>query len=122
MIIGLVVLSGTIVMLNFRYERQFSASLEQEVNRQKEKLQKSEARYQGLVENAADLIYTVDDTAASSPSTATPPTSFAMARSPQGRTRRRRRSRAHPRTSSAAPFTTSLPKNPPTSTWTGCGR
>ncbi len=60
-IIGLVVLSGTIVMLNFRYERQFSESLEQEVSRQKEKLQKSEARYQGLVENAADLIYTVDD-------------------------------------------------------------
>ena len=43
-IIGLVVLSGTIVMLNFRYERQFSASLEEEVQRQKEKLQKSEAR------------------------------------------------------------------------------
>jgi two-component system NtrC family sensor kinase len=60
-IIGLVVLSGTIVMLNFRFERQFSASLEEEVNRQKEALQKSEARYQGLVENAADLIYTVDD-------------------------------------------------------------
>jgi len=60
-IIGLVVLSGTIVMLNFRYERQFSESLEQEVTRQKDKLQKSEARYQGLVENAADLIYTVDD-------------------------------------------------------------
>ncbi|MCX5888301.1 MAG: ATP-binding protein [Deltaproteobacteria bacterium] len=60
-IIGLVVLSGTIVMLNFRYERQFTESLEQEVSRQKEKLQKSEARYQGLVENAADLIYTVDD-------------------------------------------------------------
>ena len=59
-IIGLVVLSGTIMMLNFRYERQFSESLEQEVTRQKEKLQKSEARYQGLVENAADLIYTVD--------------------------------------------------------------
>lgn len=60
-IIGLVVLSGTIVMLNFRYERQFSEHLEQEVTRQKEKLQKSEARYQGLVENAADLIYTVDN-------------------------------------------------------------
>jgi PAS domain S-box-containing protein len=60
-IIGLVVLSGTIVMLNFRYERQFSASLEEEVQRQKEKLQKSEARYQGLVENAPDLIYTVDE-------------------------------------------------------------
>jgi two-component system NtrC family sensor kinase len=60
-IIGLVVLSGTIVMLNFRYERQFSASLEEEVQRQKEKLQKSEARYQGLVENAPDLIYSVDE-------------------------------------------------------------
>ena len=60
-IIGFFVLSGTIVMLNFRYERQFSASLEEEVNRQKEKLQKSEARYQALVENAADLIYTVDE-------------------------------------------------------------
>ncbi|MFA4903766.1 MAG: ATP-binding protein [Desulfobaccales bacterium] len=59
-IIGLVVLSGTIVMLNFRYEQQFSSSLEEEVNRQKLKLQKSEARYQGLVENAADLIYSVD--------------------------------------------------------------
>ena len=59
-IIGLVVLSGTIVMLNFRYEQQFSSSLEEEVNRQKIKFQKSEARYQGLVENAADLIYTVD--------------------------------------------------------------
>ncbi len=59
-IIGLVVLSGTIVMLNFRYEQQFSSSLAEEVDRQKEKLQKSEARYQGLVENAADLIYTVD--------------------------------------------------------------
>jgi two-component system NtrC family sensor kinase len=59
-IIGLVVLSGTIVMLNFRYEQQFSSSLEEEVNRQKIKLQKSEARYQGLVENAADLIYTVN--------------------------------------------------------------
>jgi PAS domain S-box-containing protein len=60
-IIGFVVLSGTIVMLNFRYERQFSASLEEEVQRQKENLQKSEARYQGLVENAPDLIYTVDE-------------------------------------------------------------
>jgi two-component system NtrC family sensor kinase len=60
-IIGLVVLSGTIAMLNFRYERQFSATLEEEVNRQKEMLYKSEARYQGLVENAADLIYTVDE-------------------------------------------------------------
>jgi two-component system NtrC family sensor kinase len=60
-IIGLVVLSGTIVTLNFRFERQLSNSLEQEVTRAKEQLQKSEARYQGLVENAADLIYTVDD-------------------------------------------------------------
>ncbi|MEW6658590.1 MAG: ATP-binding protein [Thermodesulfobacteriota bacterium] len=60
-IIGFFVLSGTIVMLNFRYERQFSASLEEEVTRQKEKLQKTEARYQALVENAADLIYTVDE-------------------------------------------------------------
>jgi two-component system NtrC family sensor kinase len=59
-IIGFFVLSVTIVMLNFRFERQFSASLEEEVNRQKEQLQKSEARYQALVENAADLIYTVD--------------------------------------------------------------
>jgi len=60
-IIGFFVLSGTIVMLNFRYERQFSASLEKEVNRKTEELQKSEARYQALVENAADLIYTVDE-------------------------------------------------------------
>jgi two-component system NtrC family sensor kinase len=60
-IIGFFVLSGTIVLLNFRYERQFSATLEEEVNRQREELQKSEARYQALVENAADLIYTVDD-------------------------------------------------------------
>ena len=60
-IIGFFVLSGTIVMLNFRYERQFSATLEEEVNRQREKLQKTEARYQALVENAADLIYTVDE-------------------------------------------------------------
>lgn len=60
-IIGFFVLSGTIVMLNFRYERQFSATLEDEVNRQREKLQKTEARYQALVENAADLIYTVDE-------------------------------------------------------------
>jgi two-component system NtrC family sensor kinase len=59
-IIGVVVLTGTIVMLNFRFERQFSASLEEEVTRQREALQKSEARYQGIVENAADLIYTVD--------------------------------------------------------------
>lgn len=60
-IIGFFVLSGTIVLLNFRYERQFSASLEEEVNRKREELQKSEARYQALVENAADLIYTVDE-------------------------------------------------------------
>ncbi len=60
-LIGLLVISSAIVMLNFRYERQFSENLEQEVSRQKEKLQKSEARYQGLVENAADLIYTVDE-------------------------------------------------------------
>jgi PAS domain S-box-containing protein len=60
-IIGFFVLSGTIVMLNFRYERQFSANLEAEVNRQRELLQKTEARYQALVENAADLIYTVDE-------------------------------------------------------------
>ncbi len=60
-IIGFFVLSGTIVLLNFRYERQFSATLEAEVNRQREELQKSEARYQALVENAADLIYTVDE-------------------------------------------------------------
>lgn len=60
-IIGFFVLSGSIVLLNFRYERQFSASLEEEVNRIREELQRSEARYQALVENAADLIYTVDD-------------------------------------------------------------
>ena len=59
-IIGFFVLSGTIVILNFRYERQFSTNMEEEVARQKEQLQKSEARYQALVENAADLIYTVD--------------------------------------------------------------
>jgi PAS domain S-box-containing protein len=59
-IIGFFVLSSTIVMLNFRYERQFSATLEEEVDRQREELQKSEARYQALVENAADLIYTVN--------------------------------------------------------------
>jgi len=60
-IIGFFVLSSTIVILNFRYERQFSASLEEEVDRQRVKLQKSEARYQALVENAADLIYTVSE-------------------------------------------------------------
>ncbi len=60
-LIGLLVISGTIALLNFRYERQFSDNLEQEVSRQKERLQRSEARYQGLVENAADLIYSVDE-------------------------------------------------------------
>uniref|UniRef100_A0A7V4LDA2 histidine kinase n=1 Tax=Desulfobacca acetoxidans TaxID=60893 RepID=A0A7V4LDA2_9BACT len=59
-IIGLLVLSGTIVVLNFRYERQFSATLETELERQREQLQRTEARYQALVENAQDLIYTVD--------------------------------------------------------------
>ncbi len=59
-IIGVLVLSATIVLLNFRFERQFSASLEEEVSRQRQQLQKTEARYQALVENAADLIYTVD--------------------------------------------------------------
>lgn len=58
-IIGLVVLSGTIVFLNYRYERQFSDTLEEELERQKKRLQKTEARYQALVENAQDLIYTV---------------------------------------------------------------
>lgn len=60
-IIGFFVLSGTIVLLNFRYERQFSATLEEEVSRIREELQRSEARYQALVENAADLIYMVDE-------------------------------------------------------------
>jgi two-component system NtrC family sensor kinase len=59
-IIGLLVLSGTIVVLNFRYEQQFSATLEVELARQKVQLQRTEARYQALVENAQDLIYTVD--------------------------------------------------------------
>ncbi len=59
-IIGFVVLGATIVLLNFRYERQFSASLEEEVDRQRQLLQKTEARYQALVENAADLIYSID--------------------------------------------------------------
>ncbi|MFZ5447921.1 MAG: ATP-binding protein [Thermodesulfobacteriota bacterium] len=81
-IIGLVVLSGTIVMLNFRYEQQFSASLAEEVNRQKEKLQKSEARYQGLVENAADLIYTVDGDGRILSINRYAANLFAMARSP----------------------------------------
>ncbi|MEW6387741.1 MAG: ATP-binding protein [Thermodesulfobacteriota bacterium] len=60
-IIGFFVLSGTMVFLKFRYERQFSANLEEEVNRQRIQLQKTEARYQALVENAADLIYTVGE-------------------------------------------------------------
>jgi len=59
-IIGLVVLSGSIFLLNYRYERQFSISLEEEVDLQRKQLQKTEARYQALVENAQDLIYTVD--------------------------------------------------------------
>jgi PAS domain-containing protein len=85
-IIGFVVLSGTIFMLNFRFERQFSASLEKEVNRQKEALQKSEARYQGLVENAADLIYTVDDSGHILSINRYAANLFAMARSPLDRT------------------------------------
>jgi|UniRef100_A0A7C3WGK7 PAS domain S-box-containing protein len=60
-IIGFFVLSGTIFLLNFRYERQLSATLEEEIHRIREELQKSEARYQALVENAADLIYMVDE-------------------------------------------------------------
>jgi two-component system, NtrC family, sensor kinase len=60
MIIGVFVLFGSIFLLNYRYERQFTASLEDEVQVQKKELQKSEERYKALVENAADLIYTVD--------------------------------------------------------------
>ncbi len=60
MIIGVFVLFGSIFLLNYRYERQFTVSLEDEVQRQKKELQKSEERYKALVENAADLIYTVD--------------------------------------------------------------
>jgi signal transduction histidine kinase len=60
MIIGVFVLFGSIFMLNYRYERQFTVSLEAEVQRQKKELQKKEERYKALVENAADLIYTVD--------------------------------------------------------------
>ena len=60
MIIGVFVLFGSIFLLNYRYERQFTASLEEEVQLQKKELQKSEERYKALVENAADLIYTVD--------------------------------------------------------------
>jgi signal transduction histidine kinase len=59
-LIGVFVLFGSVFMLNFRYERQFTTTLEAEVNRQRKELQKSEARYQGLIENAADLIYTVN--------------------------------------------------------------
>lgn len=60
MVIGGFVLFGTIFMLNYRYERQFTASLADEVERQKKELLKSEERYKALIENAADLIYTVD--------------------------------------------------------------
>ena len=113
------VLSGTIVMLNFRYERQFSASLEEEVNRQKEKLQKSEARYQGLVENAADLIYTVDDDGRilSINRYAANLFSLALAGSanPRPEAGSGRLHRPHH-------CTTFLPRNPRTSTWNGCGR
>jgi two-component system NtrC family sensor kinase len=84
-IIGFVVLSGTIFMLNFRYERQFSASLEEEVNRAREQLKKSEARYQGLVENAADLIYTVDEGGRILSINRYAGNLFALAQSPAGR-------------------------------------
>ena len=60
MIIGVFVLFGSVFLLNYRYERQFTVSLEEEVQRQKKELHKSEERYKALVENAADLIYTVD--------------------------------------------------------------
>ncbi|OPX19794.1 MAG: hypothetical protein BZ151_07360 [Desulfobacca sp. 4484_104] len=60
-IIGVFVLLSSVVLLNYRYERQFTATLEEEVNLKTEELQRSQARYQGLVENAADLIYSVDD-------------------------------------------------------------
>jgi two-component system NtrC family sensor kinase len=59
-IIGFFVLLGAIFMLHYRYERQFTVSLEEEVELQKKELQKKEERYKALVENAADLIYTVD--------------------------------------------------------------
>jgi|GEM_PF-138200 len=59
-IIGFFVLLGAIFMLHYRYERQFTISLEEEVEFQKKELQKKEERYKALVENAADLIYTVD--------------------------------------------------------------
>jgi two-component system, NtrC family, sensor kinase len=60
MIIGGFVLFGSIFLLNYRFERQFTASLADEVERQKKELLKSEERYKALIENAADLIYTVD--------------------------------------------------------------
>jgi two-component system NtrC family sensor kinase len=60
MVIGGFVLFGSIFALNYRYERQFTASLADEVERQKKELLKSEERYKALIENAADLIYTVD--------------------------------------------------------------
>jgi two-component system, NtrC family, sensor kinase len=60
MVIGGFVLFGSIFALNYRYERQFTASLAAEVERQKKELLKSEERYKALIENAADLIYTVD--------------------------------------------------------------
>ena len=60
MVIGGFVLFGSIFLLNYRYERQFTASLADEVERQKKELLKSEERYKALIENAADLIYTVD--------------------------------------------------------------
>ncbi len=60
MVIGGFVLFGSIFLLNYRYERQFTASLAAEVERQKKELLKSEERYKALIENAADLIYTVD--------------------------------------------------------------
>ena len=59
-IIGFFVLLGAIFMLHYRYERQFTVSLEEDVDHQKKELQKKEERYKALVENAADLIYTVD--------------------------------------------------------------
>lgn len=59
-IIGFFVLLGAIFMLHYRYERQFTVSLEEEADRQKKELQRKEEQYKALVENAADLIYTVD--------------------------------------------------------------
>jgi len=60
-IIGIFVLFGAMFMINYRFERQFTGSLQKEVEIQRKELQKSEARYKGLVENATDLIYTVDN-------------------------------------------------------------